>query len=166
MSGLLFYAALGLWLWLVFSVSRWIGRRVSAPRWQTPATAAAFCLLLVLPVTDEIIGGFQFRALCRENASEFRLGVKNPEGRTTKLTINPSNHYLLGKAIPIRHSHYEYHDIATGEMVMAYDRYVATGGRLISAIWSSDKPILIDASACSPERGQAAHITLKFNVLN
>jgi hypothetical protein len=165
MSGILSIGIVVIWFLIVIAIASRVGSGIS-DRWRWLFRTAVFCGVLVLPVADEIIGGFQFRALCKENASEFRLGVKNPQGRTTKLTINPPNHYLPGKAIPIRHSHSEYHDIATGELVMAYDRYVAKGGMLISAIWSSNKPILIDASTCSPERGQAAHITLKFNVLN
>jgi hypothetical protein len=166
MSGILSIGIVVIWFLIVIAIASRVGSGIS-DRWRWLFKTAVFCGALVLPVADEIVGGFQFRALCKANASEFRLGVKNPEGRTTKLTINPSNHYLPGKAISIRHSHFEYHDVATGELVVAHDRYVAEGGRLARAIGAGSTPItIVDNSSCSPERDESVNRTLKFNVIN
>lgn len=166
MIGLIALALLCAWIWLAAKAGKWIAAKINAGRSSPLVVAATVAAFLVLPVIDEIVGGFQFRALCKENASDFRLGVKNPEGRTTKVTIDPSNRYVEGTAIPIRHSRIMYHDTSTAEMVVTFDRYAAEGGRLVRSIWMPDKPIILGQSTCSPLRGEAENVALKFYVVD
>jgi hypothetical protein len=170
MTGIFLLFVVGLWIWLIAKASRWVGARVKSPPWRMPATGLVFVGLLVLPIADELVGGLQFRALCAKNASEFQMGVADPQGRTTKLTIGPANRYLENTAIPIRHSRREYRDTTTQELVVAFDSYSATGGLFIHAlgISNSNSPLTIGQPSCSPQkqRGQAAHLTFKFKVIN
>ena len=170
MSGIFLIAIVGLWVWLVFKFSRFIGKQVAGNRWGSLVTVLLFLVLLPLPVVDEIIGGFQFRALCAKNASAFRVGVRDPQGRTTKVTVDPANQYLDSVAIPIRYSQDVYSDATTQERVVAVDQYVAEGGLLIRALGISENnsPLTIGRPACSPEqaRGESARLTFKLNVIN
>ena len=168
MSGLLFLGVVGLWVWACVAMTRWIMRRIDSKPRRLLTGMGVFVLLLVLPVADEIVGGFQFRALCEKNASRFQMGVGNPEGRTTKVTFDQSDHVAEFTAIPISYSRLEYHDVATGELVVAFDSYSAQGGVFIRAlgISNNDSPLTIDPSVCSPQNGTSVHRTMKFNVIN
>lgn len=170
MTGLFLLGVIALWVGIVVKLSRWTGGIVCGGRWRGPIALVVFLSLLLLPVLDEIIGGFQFRELCKTNASEYRLGVANLEGRTARVTINPSNENLRGTAIPIRHSRVFYHDVSTGELMVEFDTYVARGGRLIEALGISESgsPLTIGSPSCSPERRRAenARLTFKFKVIN
>jgi|JI8StandDraft_1071087.scaffolds.fasta_scaffold57622_2 hypothetical protein len=169
MTGLFLLAVLGLWTLFVVKFSRWIGARFRGGSWQRVASVFVFALLLPLPVADEIVGGFQFRALCKANAAEFRVGVANPEGRTARVTVDPSNRYLDSSAIPIRHSRVTYRDAATEEQLVVLDRYVAEGGMLVRALGISENnsPLTLGISGCSPEdaRRESARLTFKLNVV-
>ena len=169
MTGLFLIAVVGLWIWLVFKVSRVIGMRVAQGWWSIPIALLIFLVLLPLPVLDEIIGRFQFRALCAKNAV-FRMGVEQPEGRVTRETISPSNEVVPGTAITIYGTGIKYTDIQSGEIVVQFDRYVAKGGIFIRTLGISEgnAPITMDRPSCSPEkaRGESAHRTFKFSVIN
>ena len=68
MAGLLSIALLVGWL----AVAVWIAKQITATvknsLLRTALAIPLIAILVMLPVADEIIGGFQFRALCRENA--------------------------------------------------------------------------------------------------
>jgi hypothetical protein len=169
MSGLFLVAVVGLWVWLIVKLSKAIGNSITQGLWRWPIAVLTFLVLLVLPVADEIVGGFQFRALCEKNAV-FRIGVDKPEGRVTRLSINPSNEIVPGTAITIYHTGMTYTDVQSGEVVVQLDRYVAKGGIFIRTLGISqdNAPITMDRSWCSPEqaRGEAVNRTLKFSVIN
>lgn len=169
MTGIVLLAVVGLWLWLCIVVARALLRQLRPQPWRWLAAASLFALMLIAPVGDEIVGGFQFRALCEKNAN-FRIGVANPEARTTRVAVRPANEVLPGTAITIYHSRIEYTDVQSGERVVDFDEYVAKGGVFIRtlAISQSNAPITIDRPSCSPQqvRGEAVHRTLKFSVIN
>lgn len=166
MTGLFLFTVVGLWIWFVFKVTGWLYRLIPAKAWRSSVTALTFLTLLTLPVIDELIGGFQFRKLCAERTT-LKLGVKNPEGRTTVYRSDPLDEIVSGTLIPIRHSHITYHDTVTHEMVAEYDRYVANAGVLVRTLgFSNNPPLTMGTSYCSPERGTAIPKTLKFDVIN
>lgn len=125
-----------------------------------------FVALLALPVLDEVIGGFQFRALC-EREAVLVLGVTNPAGRVARYKAEPSNARVSGTAIPIFRSHIEYHDATTAELIAQYDSYVAKGGLLVRTlgISESNSPLTIGSPVCSGEGSSTAlPVRLKFQV--
>lgn len=170
MTGLLLLLVAGLWLVVVVFVSRWVGSLAKAPWRRAVVGGLAFALLLPLPLLDEIVGGYQFRSLCRANASEYRLGVPDPEGRTAKVVVDPSNRYISGKNLRIRHSRVTYLDAKTGEEILSFDRYVAEGGVLIRTlgISESNSPLTVGRPSCSPEqiKRESASRTYKLNTVN
>ena len=169
MSGLFLIAVVALWVWLVFKMSKVVTSWIAQGLWRWPVAALMFLVLLLLPVIDEIVGGFQFRALCEKNAV-FRMGVEKPEGRVTRESINPSNEVVSGTAITIYDTGIQYTDVQSGELVVKFHRYVAKGGALIRMLGISEgnAPITMGRSSCSPTqaRGESVHRTLKFTVTN
>ena len=171
MTGIFLVAVVGLWFWLCVVVARALLRHLRPrPRpWRWFAAATLFALMVVAPVGDEIVGGFQFRALCKKNAV-FRVGVERPEGRVTRFFANSPNETVPGTAITIYHTAIDYIDAQTGESVVRFDRYLAQGGVFIRTlgISQSNAPITMERPSCSPEqaRGESVHRTLKFSVIN
>jgi NhaP-type Na+/H+ and K+/H+ antiporter len=169
MTGILLFIVIGLWLWVCILVTRPLFPSSQIRPWRGLAGAAVFIVLLVLPVSDEIVGGFQFRALCEKNAV-FHLTAQKLEGRMTKFSANPANQIVSGTAIPIYDSGIEYTDTQSGEVVLKFHSYVAKGGILIRTlgISESNSPITMGLHTCSPEisREETASKTFKFSVVN
>ena len=168
MNGILLFAVIGLWLWVCTAITRALMRRLPT-WWHSGIGLLVWIALLVLPVGDEIVGGFQFRALCERNAV-FHVGVGNPNGRTTRYSSSPLNEAVPGTAIPIYHTGDVYTDVQSGEIVVRSDLFVAEGGVFIRALGIAERnaPITIGRPYCSPEdvRGERVHRTLKFSVIN
>lgn len=162
-------AVIGLWLLASTLIAKRILRGWREQPWRLAAAPLVFLILVVGPVTDEIIGGFQFRALCRENAV-FRLGVEKPEGRVTRYVANPENEVIAKSPLKIYHSKAKYIDIRSDEVVVEFDEYFASGGVVVRTLTFSDlsNPITFKGSRCSPTnvRGKAATHTFKFSAIN
>ncbi|MDO9179480.1 MAG: hypothetical protein Q7U16_14360 [Agitococcus sp.] len=168
MTGLYFLFVVGLWAWISLKLAVKITRKLSSSEDGGFMILFFFLILMAVPVSDEIVGGYQFRALCSEHAV-FHFGVRNPEGRLAKFIALSSDVELPHKMIPISVSSIEYHDVATGERIVFFKRYRAEGGALIRllGISESNSPLVL-SSSCSPEdeRHETVSRTFKFNVLN
>lgn len=171
MTGLMVLGLTVAWFMVVVSLTVYIANRFTRSLAKSAAAAIAFPLLLVTPVADELMGKWQFRGLCEKNAV-FRKHVTNLEGRTTRVTFQPSNELVSRTAIPIYHSRERYVDVSTGELVLEFDWYVAKGGLLVRSLGVSEwnRPIVMARASCSPTQtdsgGVAAHSTFKFTVTN
>jgi hypothetical protein len=106
-------------------------------------------------VVDEIVGGYQFRALCRENAV-LRIDAERIKGRTVRVVVAPLNEILPGKAIAIYRSHESFRDTATNEEIASNEWYFAKGGWFIRMLGVSETndPITFVPSACYPSLGR------------
>jgi hypothetical protein len=153
MTGLFLLVVVLAWLVAVVFLTNWLMKRVSIKPKPVRAAMAMmmFVVLLPLPVADEIVGGFQYRALCEKNAV-LRIDEAKAEGRTVKVVVDPSNEILPGTAITIYHSHLSFFDVRTNEKIAEYDRYVAKGGWFIRMLGISEgnAPITIGLPGCSP----------------
>jgi hypothetical protein len=84
-------------------------------------------VLMVLPFVDEVIGGFQFRALCRENAA-LKIDTERIKGKTIRVVLDPLNRDVKNTVIRIYYSHHSYRDTETGEELASYNDYTVDGG--------------------------------------
>ncbi|MDP2811733.1 MAG: hypothetical protein Q8O34_16470 [Rhodocyclaceae bacterium] len=157
MSGIFFFGVVAAWGAVAFYLAKRLARRVQPRFLGIGLGALAFVLLMVLPVADEIVGGYQFRALCRENAV-LRIDAGKAKGRTVKEVIDPSNEILPRTAITIYHTRTSFRDIATNEEIANSDRYIAKGGWFIRMLGVSETndPITFEPSYCPPSLGAYA----------
>jgi hypothetical protein len=150
MAGLLFLIILGFWFWGALSLAKLSTRRMQVGGLRKMTTIFATVFFFLLPLADEIIGGFQFRALC-EQAEATKSNGQRIAGKTVRADVNPSNKDIAGTPIRIYHSHVIYRDVKTGEALADYKKYVAEGGwfvRVISLGYFKD-PIAIHPKSCS-----------------
>ena len=137
--------------WLVTAV--WLARRLTDRLENGPLRVAlmipAALVLTVLPVADEIIGGFQFRALCRENAV-LKIDAEKIRGKTIRMVISPSNKEVDNTTVRIYYSRVSYRDIVTGDELGSNSDYVAMGGKLIRllAMGHEMTPLTIHPPTC------------------
>lgn len=119
MIGLIFFAAICLWLlftaYLTVQVPRWLGLP-SPANWLVRLLLVP--LLLVGPLADHIIGIRQFQRLCVE---EGRLQL-SPAAANTNRAIGTSgdSELLEGYAIPIERQVRRIIDLDTGEQIAQY----------------------------------------------
>ena len=141
----LFFAA----LWLAKILTSKLPPRV--PR--TPAMGLVVVLLLASLVADEIVGGFQFRALCAKNAV-LKINVEKIKGKSVSVITDKCPRDVEGTAVRIHGCLSSYRDVATNEELGSDGWYVAKGGWFIRTIGFSDStPPLTFPSACSsPDR--------------
>jgi hypothetical protein len=169
MTGLLLIAVVAGWLFVAWWIAKKATAKITASGKKTALRVGITALLMALPLTDEIVGGFQFRALCSENA-ELKIVPDYVKGRVTRLTIDPANEYLKGTAIPIRFSEKVYTDIHTNEEIARFKSFVAKGGKFIHllGISQTNAPLTIGRASCSPEDkfGRALPSQYKFTVIN
>lgn len=155
MTGILLFAVFCLWLWICVAITHALVARNTARWWRAPAAIFMFGILLVLPVIDEVIGGFQFRALC-ETGAVLKIDVAKAKGRVVRLVIDPSNQPVAGQLLRTLHSHYSYRAIDTDEEIASLNTYEVDGGLLVLllGISNSNSPLTIGSAACSPpDRG-------------
>jgi hypothetical protein len=152
MIGLLFLGLVGLWILAALMLSRWIGARVAGGRWRKPVAVASFIALLVLLLADEIIGGFQFRALCdREAKLVFNVDPASLKGKTVRASADPLDKKVRGTLVRITYTHSIYRDAEGGKELMSYTAYRAKGGWLIRALSFDDNMTpLTFKSSCNP----------------
>jgi hypothetical protein len=153
MIGLLFLGLIGLWIWMAAKLSRWIGGRVAGGRWRKPIAAVFFVSLLVLPLADEIVGGFQFRALCKEKAVlKLNVDEASLKGKTARDVVEPFNKDVEGTAVTISYSHYSYRDVEDGKELLNFAIFRAKGGWLVRTLsgQSDMTPLTFNRSTCSP----------------
>jgi hypothetical protein len=102
----------------------------------------------LLPLSDEIVGAFQFRKLCRDDAVA-RVDAARIRGRQVRVVTDPANQEVKGKAVRILYSLSKYSDAWTNEEFGFSGRYVANGGWLIRLLSDGGfiSPLLF-ASTC------------------
>jgi hypothetical protein len=159
MIGMLLIAVVLLWI----AASAWLAQRFGSlfpeKRWRKGLKVILFAVFLVVPLIDEIVGGSQFRSLCRENAV-LKIDRVRIKGKTIRVVIDPSNGDVEDTTIRIFHSRFSYRDVKTNEELATYSRYVAEGGWLVRTLgMDSHMPPLVpvtlhDSSTCGPpDRG-------------
>jgi hypothetical protein len=163
MSGLFLIAVVGLWIWLAFKLSRFIGIRIAGGRWVVPLSALLFLVLLPMPVIDEIIGGFQFRALCKRYAVQ-TIDEQNVRGARVVSVGGRDGWDAPDTVIPVRIQPWIYQDATTQKVLISYHTLHAEGGVLIRTLGISEtrSPLLFSRS-CAPPNERA--FIKAFNVV-
>ena len=165
MIGILFVTVVGLWLWVCIALVRALMRRLSGRPWRYAVGLAAFVVLLVAPVADEILGGIRFKALC-EREAVLKIDAEKVRGRTLRrfgVKLPP-----VSAVLDIERWRESFVDTASGEELISYVWLRATGGWLIRALHISEgnEPLLVHPSTCDPGRWIRWEKTYGFVLIN
>lgn len=127
--------------------------------------ALTFILLLVAPLSDELIGMWQFESLC----SKYAVQVIEPGARDRQVVYVPrgADQYASGTAVRIRIDPIVYKDAKTNQVLVSYHSLHAQGGWLVRAtgISETNSPILFN-SGCAPKNEDAFKSELNITVIN
>lgn len=129
MIGLLFLLALfvcvvaGIWF-VAFVV-----RMVPSPKWKSPVMVCLTLLLLAAPFVDEVIGKYQFEALCKANGIE-SADVSKARGKRVKVNYG-DRHPVSGTIMPIMETNVLFLDADSDEVFIHHKNYYAMGGWLM-----------------------------------
>jgi hypothetical protein len=149
MTGLLLIGVAALWFWFAIWFGQKIGSLLPDRPWRMLVQLALIALLIPLPLIDEIVGGWQFRKLCRKHDA-IRLDRENIKNSVIYSAAQPAS-YVDGTWVPVRKQTWSYKFKKTGLMAMQYDSFHAKGGWLISTLRISEgnAPLLFRDS-CFP----------------
>lgn len=152
MSGLILLGALIACGWGGVALVRFVGRTVPNPQWKKPVMVGLTLLLLTAPFVDEVIGMYQFNALCRANGIE---SADLSKARGKRVIKESGERIPLGDAVlPIRASTEVIRDANNGEVLIQYNDYYAKGGWLMryTPISMGDPtPMLFNGNGCGWE---------------
>jgi hypothetical protein len=160
MIGLLFIAAVAVWIWCCWRIVRAVSTR-AASRWRRLAAGVAFAVLLPLPVFDEFVGAVQLFPYCRAG-EKLTVDSAKIRGQLVRVRVSPPQP-VSGMAIPVFSNRFSYGSATTGEELASAYRYTANGGFLVRLLTndSGQPPLLPVAGAgstCSaPSVSDTAH---------
>lgn len=153
MIGLIFLAALALCLWGCVWLARKLGNLVPYPAWRAAVKAGIFIALLASPFVDEVIGKYQFEALCKANGIE-SADVSRARGKRVKVQYG-ERRLVGGTIMPIKVSDVLFWDADGGEVLIQHKNYYAMGGwlmRYTPVSMGSHHPMLFDGNGCGFKR--------------
>jgi len=128
MGGLILIAILVGWFYLVKIISYAVVEQMAEGLKKTLVLTITFIILLTAPVMDEIIGGFQFRALC--SGHNITVYDKDKLKNNVLIVAPVSNVSTSEYLVPVRQTDMVGRDAKTGEPLLEYTIYRASGGWL------------------------------------
>lgn len=129
MSGLILLAVVIPLVWGLIWLATRIASKVQQPLARAAIKWSVLLVLLTLPFIDEIIGKYQFEALCKANGIG-SADVSRARGKKVKLEIGERK-LLEGTVMPIKVEDWTYIDPGTSEILMRHKDYFALGGWLM-----------------------------------
>lgn len=155
MIGLFFIATISIWLVVCIRLAIKLGNSVTNLKWKRPVKFFTLIVLLSFPFVDELIGKYQFEALCKANGIE-SADVSKASGRKVRVEYGGRT-FIHGTILPIKESDVLFRDADTGEILIRHKNYYASGGWLMRYTWlnlGSNNPILFDGSTCDIRKEQ------------
>jgi hypothetical protein len=166
MTGIFLLIVVGLWLWACVAMTRALMRRWKGRPWGVPLACLAFVALLIAPVADEIVGKFQFDALCAKYAVEV---IDEARARNSRVFAAPREMDALGTgaAVHIGGNQFRYLDEQTNDLLASFHVLSAKGGWFIRllGISQTSSPLTFKAG-CAPPNAFGFLKTLNMTVLN
>ena len=153
MSGLIFLVALALSIWGCVWLARSLGNLVPNPAWRSKIKVGVFLALLASPFVDEVIGKYQFEALCKANGIE-SADVSKARGKRVKVKYG-ERQFVEGTIMPIKVSDVLFRDADSGEILIQHKNYYAMGGwlmRYTPVSMGSPESMLFDGNGCGFKR--------------
>jgi hypothetical protein len=128
MSGMILIVILIVWFYIALILSSFLGAKIRAGLFKTVMRFVLFPLILLAPVADEIIGGFQFRALCKVEA----VAVYD-EAKVRERTVYDQSadlYYFTDTVLPTYKQTWKYADHTNNEELISFVELHSDGGWL------------------------------------
>lgn len=153
MAGLIFFSTLALCLWGCVRLAGALGNLVPNPAWSRKVQVGTLMALLASPFADEVVGKYQFEALCKANGIE-SVDVSRARGKRAKVHYG-ERHLVAGTMVPIQVDDVTFRDADSGGTLFHYKDYHATGGWLMRYTpmnMGDSSPMLFDGNGCGSKR--------------
>lgn len=162
MSGIFLIVVFLVWIKICAALSRKITRNIKSRIKKATGRLIIFFILLLAPLSDELVGLFQFKSLCKQYAT-VTIDEQNATNRKVRYETRSQDNYAKGTAVKIRIDPYVFRDVETNKIVVSYNILHAKGGWLINLLGISETsaPLLFE-SGCAPVEAHA--FTKKFNI--
>lgn len=132
MSGLILLALLGIWISVVTVLTGLFTKAMQPGLLRGTTQLLLFMVIFIAPVADEIIGGFQFRELCKSEAI-FHIVENKAAGKTVKMKysdeVNIPNYF-----VKIYSQSWTYRDVENDDVLVSGTDLHASGGWLSRVI--------------------------------
>ena len=158
MIGLYILGVIGIWASVAAGIASLLTRRWRGTRLRGFYALAAFALIVPLPFVDEIVGKYQFRALCDEGTAprydEMKARGRSVYMRQVPYPTFPHLHTTPSRVvpawIPITEKAIDWMDKQTNEVVVSYKAYEASGGWVMRTLWPEKTgPLMFDPDSCA-----------------
>lgn len=149
MSGLILLLALAICLWAGIWLVSFVVRKVPNPKWKTPVMVGLTLFLLTAPFVDEVIGKYQFEALCKANGIE-SADVSKARGKRVKVDYGERT-FVKGTTMPIMVSDVVFLDPDSAVILIRLKNYYAEGGwvmRYTPLSMGSSHAMLFSGNGC------------------
>ncbi len=127
MSGILLIIILAIWSFVVKAISRLCVKNLQSGTKKTIIHIALFILFFIAPVADDIIGGFQFRAMC---TPDNMLVYDSEKVRGKSIEYKGVSVDKIYKIIPIWVTQSEWTEPGAAQVLIVRKKYDAMGGWL------------------------------------
>jgi hypothetical protein len=152
-----------LWFWFMLVLRPdWVAR-LPKNGWGRLADIAICILFMLIPMVDEVVGGFQFRALCNA-LPPLQIDAAKAKGRVARVKYTVVEN-VVSIAIPLETVHYIFYDTKTNEEFLKFTSYSVKAGFLTRFLYfGNQRPLMIDPYSCSPEQGVSITKKYKFTI--
>lgn len=162
MTGIALLALGFLWVFLAGRFAIWIAslQKYQVARWCIGLLV--FVIGLPMPLADEIVGKWQFEALCKQYAVQM-IDEQHAMNRRVLYEPRGADQFAQRTAVEIRIDPVVYRDAETNQVLVSYHTLHAKGGWLIRALGISEtsSPLLFQRG-CAPKDQDA--FKKKFNI--
>jgi hypothetical protein len=165
-TGLLLIVVFLIWIMICAALSRKITTNIKSRIKKTTGRLIVFLILLLAPLSDELVGLFQFKSLCKQYAT-VSVDEQNAVNRQARVERRDRDTYAKGTALKIRIDPYVYRDIETNKVIVRYNILQAKGGWLIRLLGISETnaPLLFEPN-CEPADVYAFKNKYNIKVVN
>ena len=151
MSGLILLFILCAWGAASFFLAKILTTPAKNSNAKTGANIILAAIFFIAPLTDEIIGGFQFRRLCSDRTA-ITFDEKTIKGKTV-ISKGVESLNINNYMVPIVEKKRLFKDVNSETILISWNEFHAQGGWLSRYlnILSTTEPYLFDGACISPK---------------
>lgn len=167
MAGIIFLLIFLGWAFISIALTISLTGKISKKRNKIFVSLIAFPIVLISPLSDEIVAAPQVHRICSEGAV-IHVKPERAEGKEVRIIVSPSWEKMSGTIVPISYSHFSFRVIGSDEEIASFNIYHVSGGVLSRFINFNNvsTPWLINTSECYPEGFANFEAKYNFKVVN